>query len=407
MVYLRKVIVHGHIYIHLVKCERDENGEPRQTFLKYIKESDIDIELLKNINKYLDELSTMEILRFKKAVYKKINKNIDSEIHNFEELINYLYTKTKIQKDVIKNILELYIKEDVLFKLELEGGASNQLNEQEALEIYTYHRKEGFGQTQVEKVYRLTKVLEQLSKKPLIRDKLIFYGGTALNFINKKVIPRLSVDLDFTYNSSEKPNKKEIIDCVNRTLKELKYTDIEKSENKERNTTNIKIKYINIEANTDSIEVDLNFKIKTSFYPTKNSSFSHPFSTINKFKVNSYCTEELYGAKFNAVLTRTHPRDLYDIANMPKNIKLDKVKAAFIHDSTNKGTDIRNFDLKIVEEKFNERVVTNQFERHLRTMLRSGEDLDAQKLYKTTLDLTKDMLNLNKKEIEYAKRNLK
>ena len=57
----------------------------------------------------------------------------------------------------------------------------------------------GLDPRQVEKVCRISDLLEDLSNVPFLHERLCLYGGTALNFIFFDEIQLLSVDVDFNY----------------------------------------------------------------------------------------------------------------------------------------------------------------------------------------------------------------
>jgi len=60
----------------------------------------------------------------------------------------------------------------------------------------------GLDPKYVEKTVRISDVLRKISEVKFLREKLSLYGGTALNFIHLKGVPRLSIDLDFNYRHS-------------------------------------------------------------------------------------------------------------------------------------------------------------------------------------------------------------
>lgn len=65
--------------------------------------------------------------------------------------------------------------------------------------------KTGFHKDVIEKVHRLTKILEYINNNVFLKDRLVLKGGTALN-LTVFNLPRLSVDIDLdfhSYNSRE------------------------------------------------------------------------------------------------------------------------------------------------------------------------------------------------------------
>ncbi len=63
-------------------------------------------------------------------------------------------------------------------------------------------RTSGFSVREIEKVLRISDLLEDISNVKFLQKRLSLYGGTALNFIYFQDVPRLSVDLDFNYRHS-------------------------------------------------------------------------------------------------------------------------------------------------------------------------------------------------------------
>ena len=57
----------------------------------------------------------------------------------------------------------------------------------------------GFNPVQIEKVCRISDILETISQVQFMRKRLSLYGGTALAFVHFDAIERLSVDIDFNY----------------------------------------------------------------------------------------------------------------------------------------------------------------------------------------------------------------
>lgn len=79
-------------------------------------------------------------------------------------------------------------------------------------------RKHAFDEILIEKVCRISDILQEISKLDFLRNRLSFYGGTALNFIYFK-ISRLSVDLDFNYRHINEKDWGLIRDDIDKRLK--------------------------------------------------------------------------------------------------------------------------------------------------------------------------------------------
>ncbi len=73
------------------------------------------------------------------------------------------------------------------------------INEQE-LKFIAQER--GYRPEILEKVYRLLDLLEAFMAVPLLKEKMVLKGGTAINLFCTQDLPRLSLDLDFNYIGS-------------------------------------------------------------------------------------------------------------------------------------------------------------------------------------------------------------
>ena len=82
----------------------------------------------------------------------------------------------------------------------------------------------GFNPVQIEKVLRISDILENISSVPFMRKRLALYGGTALAFVHFEEIERLSVDIDFNYRHIDEEDWGDVRDQVDENLKVILYT---------------------------------------------------------------------------------------------------------------------------------------------------------------------------------------
>jgi hypothetical protein len=74
MVYQRKVYVKGYVYYELVRCQRDENKNPRQEHLVYLEKNSLTENLLEKYNQLEQDLKPQfEKLFGNMKFNKKIN----------------------------------------------------------------------------------------------------------------------------------------------------------------------------------------------------------------------------------------------------------------------------------------------------------------------------------------------
>lgn len=107
---------------------------------------------------------------------------------------------------------------------------------------------EGTGFTQfrqVEKVFRLIELLNEINKHHFLHKVLAIKGGTALNLILWNV-PRLSIDLDFNYIGSV--NRKKMLtdrEQIHNAIKQIsKFLEYKISEDKKYSNWTYTLRYI-------------------------------------------------------------------------------------------------------------------------------------------------------------------
>jgi len=86
-------------------------------------------------------------------------------------------------------------------------------------------RRYGFDPQQVEKVCRISDLLEDLSNVLFLRDRLCLYGGTALSLVFFGKILRLSVDIDFNYRHLDTEDWGGVRERVDEGIKRLLYNE--------------------------------------------------------------------------------------------------------------------------------------------------------------------------------------
>lgn len=187
--------------------------------------------------------------------------------------------------------------------------------------------KTGFIPRTLERVYRLVELLFVFQKNPMLK-KLVLSGGTALNFMFFKT-PRLSVDIDLIYVSSEKRGdmekdreaiRKEILEVAGA----LGYRAKEIPRPSHATETSWLLKYQDTTGHADNVKVEINWRERVPILKVRRKAFKHMFS-FPKFKVLTYQAEELIGHKISALVERGAPRDYFDVYNLSKKkIRLDK-----------------------------------------------------------------------------------
>ncbi len=167
----------------------------------------------------------------------------------------------------------------------------------------------------VNKVYRISDVLQQISYIPYLQTRLCFIGGSALNFIEFPAIERLSVDLDFNFRQQTmskewKKDRDEIDQYIKRILSDLNYNKSDIKINSSYALTRFDIKF----QRNKSFKIEIGFVNRIPFFPKDRLLwFQHP-RTDERCQILLPQREELFSAKCAALLSRKTPRDLFDTA---------------------------------------------------------------------------------------------
>lgn len=181
--------------------------------------------------------------------------------------------------------------------------------------------EEGFVRDTLEKVYRLTRVLQYINSNPIMKDCLALKGGTAIN-LTVFNLPRLSVDIDLDYSKDvERDNmledRRRIVEDMEKYMSAEGYQKSEKSKTSHSLDSMI-FTYINIAGVNDNIKIEINYSMRTHIFPLSYRQIQTD-DLLEEFKVLSVEGTELFGSKIKALLDRAAPRDLYDVDNMIKH----------------------------------------------------------------------------------------
>lgn len=188
--------------------------------------------------------------------------------------------------------------------------------------------KTNFIKDNLEKVLRLSKILEYINKDDFLKDKLALKGGTAIN-LTIFDIPRLSVDIDLDLTINIQKDELVII----RNKIEEKITQYMINEGYQLKVTNVNryallsliFSYINNAGNKDNIKIEINLMDRCHILPLVHRNVNlrgiiEPISVLTLHKI------ELFASKINALLSRSVPRDLYDVFSMFESNTIDDYK---------------------------------------------------------------------------------
>ena len=200
----------------------------------------------------------------------------------------------------------------------------------------------GFSTRQIEKVCRISDLLEDVSAVKFLSDRLSLYGGTALTFIYSPEILRLSIDLDFNYRHTDNAEWGEIRNEIDERLKDLiyrqEYDQTSIAINATYPLTRFTVSYVNAHGSEDNFKIEIGYLRRTPILKTDTlADFKH-VGTQETFKTRTPTKEELFANKWCTLLYRETPRDLFDTYQITK-MKFDRNifrKCAIVESLTHK-----------------------------------------------------------------------
>lgn len=190
----------------------------------------------------------------------------------------------------------------------------------------------GYGRAIAEKVGRISDVLMGMAGDPLLSSSLSLYGGTAINLVHIRPVPRLSEDLDFNYRHIGDRDWGEVRDDVDASVKtvleDLGYAREDIRIQPRYNIGRFHIGYKSTEGLRDSFKIEIGY---TRRIPDTVSdammTFEHPVSGRSG-RVLTPVTEELFANKWCTMVARAgklgYPRDVFDVHNLSKVVDVDR-----------------------------------------------------------------------------------
>lgn len=217
--------------------------------------------------------------------------------------------------------------------------------------IQRYHQRglivfdtTGFDEKTIEKINRICDILQRISLVEYTKERLSLYGGTSLNFLHFKDIPRLSIDIDFNYRDLKtgdwEKERNKIDGILKKILSDLKYLENDIKMQVRYPLTRYDIHYTTKTHQKDSLKIEIGYMRRMPVFKKEiNLKFNH-FETDEKIELKTPKSEELFGNKFCTLLyrykdeTAISSRDLYDVYTISKNIfDNDLFETAIILDS--------------------------------------------------------------------------
>jgi len=257
-------------------------------------------------------------------------------------------------------------------------------------------RETGFEPRFIEKVLKISDVLQEISRIKFLHKRLSLYGGTALNFVYFQGIPRLSFDLDFNYRQVTDADwgegRNEIDKQIKQLLNDLDYVDI--AIQPSYPLLRMDVKYSTTNGLRDSFKIETGYLRRMPILRNDVlANFNHIGSNEN-FKILTPLKEELFSNKVATLLYRGRSNDLFDVYNISKlDFNLNLFKKCFVIECIIRGLNPKEIDIS-------ETLKSISFESKLKETIRGGKLPDD--IIHGVKNLLEHLFNsLNKEEVEF------
>ena len=263
-------------------------------------------------------------------------------------------------------------------------------------------RRHGFNVREIEKVCRISDLLEDISAVKFLKDRLSLYGGTALTFIYSKEIQRLSIDLDLNYRHLDKKDWGEVRSEIDERIKALLY----RQEYKESDLAitpsyplaRITVQYTNTQRLKDNYNIEIGYMRRYPILKTDTLANFRHIGTQENFPIKTPIKEELLANKWCALIYRKTPRDLFDVYQITKmDMNPTIFRKCAIVDSLMRGRP------KLQDIKIEETINKIPIDSSLRNLLQAEKfsRFDFNDMKKQTIKFSKSTIaNLTKNEIK-------
>lgn len=262
----------------------------------------------------------------------------------------------------------------------------------------------GFVRDTLEKVCRLADVLKFIEEDDLLSKSIALKGGTAINLTIFN-LPRLSVDIDLDYSKGiireEMLAERELItERINKYMTANGY-GLSARTKKYHALDSFVYEYVNSGGVRDNLKIEINYMLRAHVLPVTRREVKLPWSQ-DKLSVLSVAPLEIFASKTVALLTRTAPRDLYDIHNMVRYGLFDEHEEEMLRKCTvfysAIGTEQppARFELEHIGK-----VSAQQIKRDLKPVLRKGEAFDLEIVQKEVRDYLSGIMNPTKEEVMF------
>lgn len=263
--------------------------------------------------------------------------------------------------------------------------------------------KTNFIKDNLEKILRLSEILRFLNSDLNFKGKFVLKGGTAINLTCVE-LPRLSVDIDLDFTSNlYKEEIEKVKEDLGEKLKNYMWQEgysLNTEPRKHYALLSFTFSYINNALNRDNIKIEINFMDRCHILPLEYKQILNR-NVVDDFSILVLNTIELYASKINALLSRSTPRDLYDVNLMiNKGIIQDNNllrKCLIFYNMVGGEGDIDNVSYENIN-----RINFTKFKMQLKPVLAKSDKFDLNVAKTNVINYLKSLIKLTKEELMFV-----
>ena len=174
-----------------------------------------------------------------------------------------------------------------------------------------------FLRDNLEKVLRLSDVLNFIAQSPKLKDCLVLKGGTAIN-LTVFAMPRLSVDIDLDFHKDcardEMLAYRADINAEIMAYMASQGYQLSPDTKNPHSLDSWVFYYLNAGGNRDNIKIEINYSMRQHVFAPRLRTIKVDY--LQTTEVLTLDPIELFGSKIKALIERHTCRDLYDVYNL-------------------------------------------------------------------------------------------
>mgnify|MGYP001132173594 FL=1 len=274
-------------------------------------------------------------------------------------------------------------------------------------ELSEIANKQNFIRDTLEKVVRLSEVLDYINSNPIMKGCLALKGGTAIN-LTVFHLPRLSVDIDLDYCSEG--NRDEMLEQrqkISEDLKKFMQTQgysLNLRSRSRHSLDSFVFTYINLGEMKDNIKVEINYSLRSHLFELEDKPVLSDVILMEHL-ITVLSPVELFAAKINALLSRAAARDLYDTYNMIELDLFSKDEYEMLRKSVVFYTAISQEE---IPERYDVNVIDRISIRKIRTdllpVIQKGEFIELEKIKNRVKEFLSGLMILTADEQDFLRK---